>query len=189
MIPSRISRWPTRSNGEGAAIDLVPKTECISRDQRNVTRPIDGNGDSGLECDAGAYEFQPWARVTRGAVSGNKQVTWIGEYDSIGVCCCFSLADKAALAVLVDLADGHSRACSKRLWDTVACPRNSAVCHVSKVERAARSFEGPSFQGRWKGQSLKPWEDAPRAWWQGWARRMALNSGTWPGERPGPPYP
>jgi hypothetical protein len=42
-----------------AAIDLVPKSECISRDQRNVTRPIDGNGDSGLECDAGAYEFQP----------------------------------------------------------------------------------------------------------------------------------
>jgi hypothetical protein len=41
-----------------AAVDLVPKSECISRDQRNVARPIDGKKDGTLECDAGAYEFK-----------------------------------------------------------------------------------------------------------------------------------
>jgi hypothetical protein len=41
------------------AIDLVPQDKCTSRDQRGVTRPIDGDGDGKLECDAGAFEFKP----------------------------------------------------------------------------------------------------------------------------------
>jgi Right handed beta helix region len=41
------------------AVDLVPKDKCTTRDQLGVTRPIDGKNDGTLECDAGAYEFQP----------------------------------------------------------------------------------------------------------------------------------
>jgi hypothetical protein len=41
------------------AIDLVPQDKCTSRDQRGVARPIDGDGDGKLECDAGAFEFKP----------------------------------------------------------------------------------------------------------------------------------
>jgi CSLREA domain-containing protein len=32
---------------------------CEATDQRGVTRPIDGNGDSSAICDAGSYEFDP----------------------------------------------------------------------------------------------------------------------------------
>src|SRR6266498_5240449 len=41
------------------AIDLVPQDKCTPRDQRAVTRPIDGDGDGKLKCDAGAFEFKP----------------------------------------------------------------------------------------------------------------------------------
>jgi hypothetical protein len=41
------------------AIDLVPQDKCTSTDQRGVARPIDGDGDGKLECDAGAFEFKP----------------------------------------------------------------------------------------------------------------------------------
>jgi hypothetical protein len=41
------------------AIDLVPQDKCTPKDQRGVARPIDGNGDGKLACDAGAYEFEP----------------------------------------------------------------------------------------------------------------------------------
>jgi hypothetical protein len=41
------------------AIDLVPQDQCVPADQRGVPRPIDGNGDGKLGCDAGAYEFKP----------------------------------------------------------------------------------------------------------------------------------
>jgi hypothetical protein len=39
------------------AIDLVPNSKCVTRDQRNVTRPVDGNGDGTSACDAGAYNL------------------------------------------------------------------------------------------------------------------------------------
>lgn len=39
------------------AIDLVPKGKCTPRDQRGISRPIDGNGDGKAKCDAGAYEY------------------------------------------------------------------------------------------------------------------------------------
>jgi hypothetical protein len=41
------------------AIDLVPQDKCTPKDQRGVARPIDGNGDGKLACDAGAFEFKP----------------------------------------------------------------------------------------------------------------------------------
>jgi hypothetical protein len=43
------------------AIDLVPQGQCISQDQRNGERPLDGNNppDGKKDCDAGAYEYQP----------------------------------------------------------------------------------------------------------------------------------
>jgi hypothetical protein len=44
---------------ESLAIDLVPQDKCTPRDQRAVTRPIDGDGDGKLKCDAGAFEFKP----------------------------------------------------------------------------------------------------------------------------------
>lgn len=41
------------------AIDLAPKNKCTAHDQREVARPLDGNGDGKVRCDAGAFEFQP----------------------------------------------------------------------------------------------------------------------------------
>lgn len=42
------------------AIDAVPPGVCLSaRDQRNVPRPQDGNGDNVPACDAGAFELRP----------------------------------------------------------------------------------------------------------------------------------
>ncbi|MCL4267849.1 MAG: CSLREA domain-containing protein [Anaerolineae bacterium] len=42
------------------AIDAIPASLCLSpRDQRNVPRPQDGNGDNVLACDIGAFELRP----------------------------------------------------------------------------------------------------------------------------------
>lgn len=42
------------------AIDAIPPSVCLSaRDQRNVPRPQDGNGDNIPACDAGAFELRP----------------------------------------------------------------------------------------------------------------------------------
>jgi hypothetical protein len=53
---------PTHALQPGSpAIDLVPGSQCISQDQRNSERPLDGNNppDGKKDCDAGAYEYQP----------------------------------------------------------------------------------------------------------------------------------
>jgi len=40
-----------------SAIDTVPAASCtVTRDQRNVTRPIDGDGNGTPDCDSGSYE-------------------------------------------------------------------------------------------------------------------------------------
>lgn len=39
------------------AIDLVPNAKCTAQDQRGSVRPVDGNGDGKLKCDAGAFEY------------------------------------------------------------------------------------------------------------------------------------
>jgi CSLREA domain-containing protein len=55
---------PTRPlNGGSAAIDSILLETCLApnRDQRNVPRPLDGNGDGGSTCDRGAYERNPSA--------------------------------------------------------------------------------------------------------------------------------
>jgi predicted outer membrane repeat protein len=41
------------------AIDTGANTGCPSTDQRGVTRPLDGNGDSNAICDIGAFEYNP----------------------------------------------------------------------------------------------------------------------------------
>ena len=49
---------------DSPAIDAGDSTVCpgepvLNVDQRGVTRPIDGNGDTTAECDIGAYELEP----------------------------------------------------------------------------------------------------------------------------------
>lgn len=41
---------------DSPAIDFVQTTPCLSSDQRGEPRPIDGDGDGALRCDAGAFE-------------------------------------------------------------------------------------------------------------------------------------
>lgn len=41
------------------AIDRVPQKKCTTQDQRGVARPVDGNADGKLRCDAGTFEFEP----------------------------------------------------------------------------------------------------------------------------------
>ncbi len=40
------------------AIDAAAAGPCLSEDQRGVARPLDGDGDSQADCDAGAYEAE-----------------------------------------------------------------------------------------------------------------------------------
>jgi parallel beta-helix repeat protein len=39
------------------AIDAITKATCPSVDQRGVSRPVDGDGDTTAACDIGAFEF------------------------------------------------------------------------------------------------------------------------------------
>lgn len=41
------------------AIDLVPPKKCITQDQRDVARPVEGDGVGKAKCDSGAFEYQP----------------------------------------------------------------------------------------------------------------------------------
>jgi CSLREA domain-containing protein len=41
------------------AIDLAPSITCSGADQRGLPRPVDGDGDGSLGCDAGAVERAP----------------------------------------------------------------------------------------------------------------------------------
>lgn len=56
---------PTRTMalaGGSPAIDSGDDLACPGADQRGIKRPLDGNGDSGAQCDIGAYEalFEPF---------------------------------------------------------------------------------------------------------------------------------
>jgi hypothetical protein len=43
------------------AIDAGIDAGCPATDQRGVARPFDGDGDSTVRCDSGAYEYSPAA--------------------------------------------------------------------------------------------------------------------------------
>jgi hypothetical protein len=41
------------------AVDAADSVSCITVDQREVSRPVDGDEDGSAQCDIGAYEFRP----------------------------------------------------------------------------------------------------------------------------------
>jgi hypothetical protein len=54
---------PTQALRPGSlAIDRGDPARCPATDQRGVTRPMDGDGDSAAVCDIGAYELR-WRRI------------------------------------------------------------------------------------------------------------------------------
>lgn len=60
--PLRDNGGPTQTNALRAgseAIDTADNTTCPDTDQRNETRPQDGDGDGTAVCDIGAFEVQP----------------------------------------------------------------------------------------------------------------------------------
>lgn len=48
---------------ESPAVDSGDPDNCLTSDQRNGVRPVDGNGDGFSICDMGAYEFQEYQLV------------------------------------------------------------------------------------------------------------------------------
>jgi len=67
--PLAFNGGPTKTHALGAssdAIDAGLNGPCPATDQRGVSRPIDGDGDSTATCDVGAYEAAPFVfDVTR----------------------------------------------------------------------------------------------------------------------------
>lgn len=51
--------WTHALHPSSPAIDKGDNSECPLTDQRGVSRPVDGDGDSIATCDIGAYEYQP----------------------------------------------------------------------------------------------------------------------------------
>jgi CSLREA domain-containing protein len=62
------------------AIDAGNNASCASTDERGVTRPQDGNGDSVAVCDMGAYELQ----ASTGAALNPGSTTCNGVYGGSG---------------------------------------------------------------------------------------------------------
>ena len=68
-VDPRLASTLTKSNGSYTPVLLLLATSpaidrgygpgCPAKDQRNIVRPIDGDGDGRATCDAGAVEYKP----------------------------------------------------------------------------------------------------------------------------------
>ncbi len=80
----------TRAIAPGSpALDNVPNAFCVggtlANDQRGVPRPFDGDGDTLLDCDTGAYEYATCAGATVNVVGTGGPDALIGTPDPDGI--------------------------------------------------------------------------------------------------------
>jgi len=128
------------------AIDAADNTTCPATDQRNVTRPQDGNNDGTATCDMGAYE----ADVAASFSSNAAQDGWVlesTENSSVGgtmnsAAATFNVGDSAAKQQYVGILSFSTGA---------ALPDNAVVTGVTlKVKQHAIAGGGDPvtiFQG------------------------------------------
>ena len=135
-----------RLQSASPAIDAANNATCPATDQRNVTRPQDGNNDGTATCDMGAYE----ADATATLISNAAQDGWVlestensnvgGNMNSVGAA--FSVGDSAAKQQYIGILSFSTGA---------ALPDNAVVTGVTlKVKQHAIAGGGDPvtiFQG------------------------------------------